>query len=136
MCRVVISLAVCLVLLSASQSLAQTRGMKAPSSESISSQPTTPQMWFYTQAVQRYDDPQLSVRRKAEARAVQRRNRLAAQRWFGYSNRRPLANPPPLCGSYAPGWTGNTFDPLLWSGIGAPAIIVGRTYVPITPVVR
>src|SRR5262245_59905530 len=46
----------------------------------------TPEMWLYTQDWRRHDDPALAVRRAAEFRAEQRSQRLAAQKWYGFSN--------------------------------------------------
>src|SRR4051794_40932465 len=61
----------------------------------------TPEMWFYAQERQRYDDPKAAVRRNAEFDAAQRQARLAARRWFGYSNARPIADPIPMMGDYS-----------------------------------
>ncbi len=83
----------------------------------------TPEMWFYQQEYRRYKSPQEAVRRKAEFRANQRSNRLAAQRWFGFSNLRPTANPVPYYGSYSPSWVGNFSDPYAWSGHGGPLVV-------------
>ena len=83
----------------------------------------TPEMWFYQQEYQRYKSPQEAVRRKAEFRAAQRRNRLAAQRWFGFSNLRPTANPVPYYGSYSAAWVGSLWDPFAWSGQGGPLVV-------------
>ena len=49
----------------------------------------TPEMWFYTEAWRRHDDPQKAVRRNASARAQQRRERIATRKWLGYSSSRP-----------------------------------------------
>ena len=46
----------------------------------------TPEMWFYEQAIRRYDDPKNAVRAAAEFKANQRRARIAAMDWYGYSN--------------------------------------------------
>jgi hypothetical protein len=83
----------------------------------------TPEMWFYLQEYRRYKSPEEAVRRKAEFRASQRRNRLAAQRWFGFSNLRPSVNPIPYFGSYSASWTGNFRDPFSWSGQGGPLVV-------------
>ena len=83
----------------------------------------TPEMWFYLQEYQRYKSPQEAVRRKAEFRAAQRRKRLAAQRWFGFSNLRPTANPVPYYGSYSPAWAGSFWDAFRWSGRGGPLVV-------------
>ena len=83
----------------------------------------TPEMWFYQQEYQRYKSPQEAVRRKAEFRAVQRRKRLAAQRWFGFTNLRPTANPVPYYASYSAAWVGGFRDPFAWSGQGGPLVV-------------
>ena len=83
----------------------------------------TPEMWFYQQEYRRYKSPQEAVRRKAEFRANQRSYRLAAQRWFGFTNLRPTANPVPYYGSYSPSWVGSSRDPYAWSGQGGPLVI-------------
>jgi hypothetical protein len=49
----------------------------------------TPEMWFYVQERRRYDDPRTAVRRKAEYRAQQRQQRIAAMKAFGDSKQRP-----------------------------------------------
>ena len=58
----------------------------------------TPEMWFYEQALQRYDDPKYAIRAAAEQRAAQRRARIAAMEWYGYSNSRPLWGIDPVHG--------------------------------------
>ena len=73
-------------------------------------------MWFYMQELRRYDDPQVAIRRKAEKKAEQRRHRLAAQKWFGWSQSRPTASPTPWTGVYSPNWVGNGADPYHWIG--------------------
>ena len=74
--------------------------MASPSDESIADFPSSgemsPEMWLYLQEQKRHDDPKQAVRRKAEMRAAQRQNRLAAQRWFGVSNLRPGCKPSAL----------------------------------------
>lgn len=82
----------------------------------------TPEMWLYMQEMERYDDPEMAVRRKAEQRAAQRQNRIAARKWFGLSNIRPVANPVPIMSSYSPYWAGQNSDPHRWDGIGGPVI--------------
>ena len=76
----------------------------------------TEDMWFYLQELRRYDDPQMAIRRKAELKGRQRRQRLAAMKWFGYSPSRPMANPIPSMGYASPMWAGNGSDPYLWIG--------------------
>ena len=85
----------------------------------------TPEMWFYEQYVQQYQDPKLAVRRKAEERAAQRRARLAAMRWFGFSNARPRAGTDVVHGDYSPGWSSRSANyPFRWSGYGTAAVVV------------
>lgn len=76
----------------------------------------TEDMWFYLQELQRYDDPQIAIRRKEELKANQRRQRLAAMKWYGYSPGRPPANPIPSMGHHSPMWVGNGSNPYLWIG--------------------
>jgi hypothetical protein len=75
-------------------------------------------MQFYMQEYQRMKSPKEAVRRKAELRTAQRQKRLEAQRWFGFTNLRPLANPVPTFGTYSPLWAGGGHDPYVWVGIG------------------
>ncbi|NIP85204.1 MAG: hypothetical protein GTO03_06450 [Planctomycetales bacterium] len=51
----------------------------------------TPEMWFYIQELRRYEDSRAAVRRKAEYRAQQRQQRIAAMKAFGDSKQRPRA---------------------------------------------
>jgi hypothetical protein len=80
----------------------------------------TPEIWIYLQELKRYDDPQQAVRRKAEQRAADRQARLAAMRWYGFSNARPQASACPWMGTYSPVWSGNSWDPYQYLGIGWP----------------
>ena len=83
----------------------------------------TPEMWLYLQQQRRYDDPKLAIRRKAEVRAAQRRNRIAAMKWFGLSNQRPRANPTPWFGVYSPMWAAGLWEPYRWVGSGWPVLV-------------
>ncbi len=76
----------------------------------------TPEMWYYMQEMQRYDDPAQVVRRNAEFSASQRRARLAAMKWFGVSNSRPQAWVTPFTASYSPMSAGNGWGPYWWAG--------------------
>ncbi len=49
----------------------------------------TPEMWFYLQEKMRREDPQSILRRNAEFRAHQRRQRIAAKKAMGISSSRP-----------------------------------------------
>ncbi|NLF06896.1 MAG: hypothetical protein GX594_02820, partial [Pirellulaceae bacterium] len=78
----------------------------------------TPDMWFYDQELRRHKDPKEMVRAKAEYRAWQRTKRLAAMRWFGFSNSRPQASADPFNGDYSPRWTANPgYYPYRWNGV-------------------
>ncbi len=85
----------------------------------------TPEMWFYEQSLRQYQDPKTAVRQKAEFRAAERARRLAALRWFGFSNSRPQAVGDPFHGEYAPHWASSDgYRPFRWAGPQAPAITV------------
>ena len=102
----------------AARPLALQEGDQHPSMANL-----TPEMWLYLQQLERHDDPQMAVRRKAEERAAQRTHRIAARKWFGLSNSRPSASPVPVMGTYSPFWAGNDRDPHRWNGVGPTVII-------------
>src|SRR5262249_31764441 len=52
----------------------------------------TPEMWFYEQQIRRYDDPTIAFRAISAQKAAERRARLAAMKWYGFSNSRPQAS--------------------------------------------
>jgi hypothetical protein len=83
----------------------------------------TPEMWFYEQALQRYDNPKYAIRAAAEQRANQRRARMAAMEWYGYSNSRPLWGIDPVHGTLNPQWIGNGYDPFNWVGPSYATVI-------------
>ncbi len=87
-------------------------------------QPTV-SMWFYEQEQRRRDDPKQAIRRRAEFRAQQRQDRLAAMRWYGKSNSRPMVSATPYTAGYSAFWGSNTYNPLRWQAVG-PTIIVSR----------
>jgi hypothetical protein len=98
----------------------------------------TPEMWFYEQYQREYQDPTMAVRRNAEYRATQRRERMAALKWFGFSNQRPQAGPEPFHGEWSPVWTSNNgVYPYRWGGVGWPWIVNRSSFVvwPSGPVV-
>src|SRR5262245_30745910 len=84
----------------------------------------TPEMWMYNQELRRYEDPQQAVRRKAELKASQRSARLAAMKWYGFSNARPQANPVPFMSVYSPAWVGNGPDRYDWVDAGWTGVTV------------
>ena len=94
---------------------------------SLSAPPVTPELWVYSQELRRHDDPAQAVRRKAEITAGQRQARLAALRWYGFSNSRPVANPTPFMGQYSPAWVGNGYHPYQWVGVGSPSAVIYYT---------
>jgi hypothetical protein len=83
----------------------------------------TPEMWFYEQARRQYEDPRTMVRQKAEFKAVHREWRIAARKWFGFSNSRPRVSAEPFYGSRTPHWASNSYDPFAWRGIGGVTVI-------------
>lgn len=90
----------------------------------IESQPSMDQivptegMWYYIQEMRRRDDPREAIRKRAELKSAQRQQRLAAQKWFGWSQGRPSASPTPTMGVYSPTWVGNGVSPYEWVGYG------------------
>ncbi len=118
-----------LIVLVAVPALAQKKSAGAPiatqASISSSEVKATPEMWFYQQYQQRYDDPKTMVHERAKFRAAQREHRLAAMQWFGFSNSRPRACSDPWHSDYSPGWSSNnTVYPYQWTGVGRPWIVV------------
>jgi hypothetical protein len=82
----------------------------------------TPELWVYSQELQRHDDPAQAVRRKAELKADQRISRLAALKWYGQSNSRPDACPIPLMSVYSPRWVGYGWERYDWTAVGSPSL--------------
>ncbi len=61
------------------------------------------------------------MHRAAIARAEQRTRRLESQRWFGISNKRPMASIDPYDGDYSAYWASNfPFYPMRWVASGEP----------------
>lgn len=87
----------------------------------------SPEMWLYLHQEQRAEDPQTIVRRKAQAKSAARQNRIAAQRWFGYSAARPRANPTPWTSQYSAIWVGNGSNPFHWRGNGGFTVALPST---------
>jgi hypothetical protein len=92
--------------------------------QSLGTPSPTLETWLYEQERKRYLDPKEAVRRNAEYRAIQRQRRIESRNWFGYSNSRPIASPNPWYDTYSPMWTGNSFFPYEWSGVGGPAVVL------------
>jgi hypothetical protein len=78
----------------------------------------TPEMRAYLDEVRRQDEPMMNAKRAAMQKAEQRRMRLAAQAWYGYSNSRPMVNPFPIMSSYSPMWAGSSYNEFYWYGTG------------------
>lgn len=88
----------------------------------------TPEMWFYEQELRRYNDPKTALRAHAEAKAAQRRARLSAMAWYGYSNSRPQAGIDVVHGQYSPTWISNGYSPFSWVGsTNTSTVIVAPT---------
>jgi hypothetical protein len=103
----------------------QVKGSRAASPPSPSmSISHTPEMWFYEQERIRYEDPKMAVRRRAELRAAQRSERIAAQEWYGINNSRPMVSTTPMFESYSPYWSSNTYDPKRWRPYGTPTAVL------------
>ena len=79
---------------------------------------------YYAPRATGYDDPATAVRRKAAFRAARRMQRIAALRWYGMSNSRPMASSTPWSGTYSPTWTSNTRRPYAWRGSGRTALVI------------
>ena len=68
---------------------------------------STPEMWFYEQERLRYEDPNTMARARAEYESNQRQARLAALKWYGMSNSRPMVGTDVNAGVFGPKWVGN-----------------------------
>jgi hypothetical protein len=92
----------------------------------------TPEMWFYEQHLRELQDPTFAVRQKAEFRADQRQGRMAARRWYGFSNSRPSAGAELIHGDGGPRWTShNSIYPNRWSGPSTTLVVrptTSKTY--------
>lgn len=78
----------------------------------------TPEMWFYDQMRQDYNNPSLQVRHNAEEAAAQRRARLAAAAWYGVNQARPSYSTTPHMSSFNP----YARAPYLWGQVPASRI--------------
>ncbi len=109
----------------AAQSPGKTSAAKPTVTISPGQLAATPEMWFYEQAMQQYQDPKLAVRQKAEYQAAERIRRLTALKWYGISKSRPVVHPNPYYGEYGPAWSsGNFFRPLTWSAPATPVVVL------------
>jgi len=76
-----------------------------------------PDTWAHLQRMRRYENPRQMARMKAAEEAQQRRARLSAQRWFGYSPLRPIVGVTPSMGNYYPVWNTDVPRPFRWYGV-------------------
>lgn len=89
----------------------------------------TPEMWFYQEEMRQYMDPKLAVRRAAEIRATERSQRIAALKWYGMSNSRPVCSADPFNGDYSPHWSsGSPNYPYRWTTTPRPWVVIGAGY--------
>lgn len=93
----------------------------APSAKRLTAPPAgsaaneTPEMWFYEQYMQMYQDPKAMIRMRAEAEAAERTRRIEAMHWYGMSNQRPRVGTDPYNSDYAPHWvSGDNLNPNRW----------------------
>jgi len=87
----------------------------------------TPEMWFYEQYRQEYQDPKTAIHNRAVFRAEYRERRIAAMKWFGFSSARPRTTSDPWHAGYSRAWSPNdTLYPFRWSGFGSSATVVQR----------
>lgn len=79
----------------------------------------TPEMWFYMHQLERYDDPKIARRRRAEQIAAERTARIESRRWYGYSNLRPATSAMPFTDEFSAHWAGNTSNKYRWVWTGS-----------------
>ena len=77
--------------------------------------PSSPEMWYYQQILERRDSPKEAVRRKSEARAQQRQARIASMKWYGVSASRPTVSATPMTSNYGHSWYGSQLRPHAWN---------------------
>jgi hypothetical protein len=85
--------------------------------------PIHPEVWRQLEQIRRYDSPRTIARMKAAEEAQQRRARLNAQRWYGYSPLRPIVGATPSMGNYYPIWNTDVPRPFVWYGHAHPVSI-------------
>lgn len=64
------------------------------------------------------------AREKAVQRGEQRMARLAAMKWYGYSNSRPTATTAPFTTMYSPAWQMPGGRPFAWHTSSRPIVII------------
>ena len=107
-------------------SLAATDESKASVNLSVGTLSPTPEMWFYEQMRQDYNNAELQVRRNAEQEGAQRRARIAARAWYGVSASRPTAHVTPFTYHYSPAWVASSRAPYRPAVPAAPVVIEHR----------
>jgi hypothetical protein len=98
--------------LAAGAAHAQQAAEVVPATKAKNTVELTPEMHRYLVDLQRQSAPVELHRQRAQLKAQQRGERLAALKWYGMSNSRPTAGVTPFVGmQYSPRWLGNT-----WAG--------------------
>jgi hypothetical protein len=87
------------------------RGLNTPAYDTPS---MSTDLYIYLQEQRKLEDPKYIVQRRAALKAEQRERRLAAMKWYGLSNTRPVANAMPFMGTYSPSWVGNGWNSYHW----------------------
>lgn len=64
------------------------------------------------------------VQQKAQIRAQQRMDRMAAMSWYGISNSRPTGGTTPFMGRYAPMWEMPGGQPFAWYPYSRPGYVM------------
>lgn len=93
----------------------------------VSAEPAVEQdeAWSYEQSYSSKPDPTAIIQQKAQIRAAQRMDRMAAMQWYGMSNARPTASATPFTTMYSPAWQMPGGRPFAWfHSQRAPVIIV------------
>jgi hypothetical protein len=69
-------------------------------------------------------EPLSLAREKAVQRGEQRMARLAAMKWYGFSNSRPTATTAPFTTMYSPAWQMPGGRPFAWYTSSRPIVII------------
>ncbi len=86
----------------------------------------------YPPAERLVPDAKTLIQQRAAQDTAARNRRLAALKWFGYSNSRPVAGVDCIHSDYSPSWTANNpHYPFRWMGIG-PAWVAWLPAIPST----
>ena len=91
----------------------------------------TPEMYRYLSDLQRYGGPTDVTRQRAMQAAEARKQRLAAMKWYGHSNSRPMAAATPFMGDYSPRWSSNSTNPYEWRDRGQHQTFISSGGVPL-----